>query len=118
MAYNCVFTSKAFSDLSDILNYISVELANKKVTKDFYIKLEESIEIICSFPYSQPIYQNAFMHASDIRYSKIGNYLMFYSVDKDEKWLPSSVLSIQKWMLRGKYNNSIRQLMVFYLSIK
>ncbi len=85
-------TKKANADLDDIVGYIAVELANPKAASDFVDKLLEVIEEARVFPESSSLVSNEYLLSADIRKKLVGNYIMYYLPDSNEKMI--SVLRI------------------------
>ena len=85
MAYKAVFTAHASIDLTNILNYISIDLSNHNAAKSLFEKIEESIKLIKEFPFSGQIYQSTFIQTNNIRYKQVGNYLLFYEIDEEKQ---------------------------------
>lgn len=85
-------TQKANADLDDIVGYIAVEFANPKAASDFVDKLLEVIEEARVFPENGSLVSNEYLLATDIRKKLVGNYIMYYLPDSNEKMI--SVLRI------------------------
>ena len=82
--YRLVFTEAAERDLDDIVKYISVELANPKAATDFLDHLAEISDDICLYPESGPKVDNEFVQ-KNVRYKIIGNYILYYLPQKEDK---------------------------------
>ena len=80
-------TQKADADLDDIVGYIAVELANPKAATDFVDKLQGAIEEARSFPESGSLVVNEFVPNTEVRKKLVGNYIMYYLLDSDEKMI-------------------------------
>lgn len=78
-------TEKANADLDDIVGYIAVELSNSKAASDFLDELQRIIEEACSFPESGAPVSNEFLSNTKVRKKLIGNYIMYYLPDFEEK---------------------------------
>lgn len=78
-------TQKADADLDDIVGYIAVELANPTAASDFVDKLQKAIEEARVFPESGALVVNEFIPDAEIRKKLVGNYIMYYLPDSDEK---------------------------------
>ena len=78
-------TQRAEVDLDEIVSYIAVELANPQAASDFIDKLQDSIEEARSFPESGSLVQNDFLQMENVRKKLVGNYIMYYLPDMDEK---------------------------------
>lgn len=70
-------TKRAESDLDD--------LANPQAASDFVDKLQDNIEEIRDFPESGSRVDNEFLQVENIRKKLIGNYIMYYLPDTEEK---------------------------------
>lgn len=80
-------TQKADADLDDIVGYIAVELANPKAASDFVDKLQEAIEEARAFPENGSLVINEFVPNMWIRRKLVGNYIMYYLPDSEEKMI-------------------------------
>ena len=83
--YQYHFTKKAESDLDEILSYISIELSNPDAAASFLKDLQAAIASICSVPKIGRIVENEFLPDREIRKSLVGNYLLYYLPDTEEK---------------------------------
>lgn len=83
--FGCRFTEKAEADLDQILGYIAVELANPKAASDFADGLQSAIEEARTFPESGLPVENEFLANNAVRKKLIGNYLMYYLPDLEER---------------------------------
>lgn len=80
-------TQKADADLDDIVEYIAVELANPTAASDFVDKLQGAIEEARFFPESGSLVINEFIPNAEVRKKLVGNYIMYYLPDPDEKMI-------------------------------
>lgn len=80
-------TQKADADLDDIVGYFGVELANPKAASDFVDKLQGTIEEARSFLQSGSLVVNEFVPNTGVRKKLVGNYIMYYLLDSDEKMI-------------------------------
>ncbi len=78
-------TKKAESDLDGILAYITVELANPQAASDFFNNLQNNIEEVREFPESGLLVQNEFLQTENVRKKLVGNYIMYYLLNMEEK---------------------------------
>ena len=83
--FNYRFTEKASDDLDEILKYMSIQLDNKAAAKDFFDKVTESINRICSFPELGKLVQNELLTRNDVRRVVIDNYILYYIPDMENK---------------------------------
>lgn len=78
-------TKRAESDLDGIVSYIAVELSNPRAASDFVDKLQISIEETRSFPKSGSPVHNEYLRAENVRKKLVGNYIVYYVPDREEK---------------------------------
>ena len=83
--YQYHFTKKAISDLDEILSYISVKLSNPDAASSFLKDVQTVIASICSLPKIGRIVDNEFLPNREIRKSLVGNYVLYYLPDTEEK---------------------------------
>lgn len=83
--YQYHFTKKAESDLDEILSYISIELSNPDAAASFLKDLQALLASICSVPKIGRIVENKFLPDREIRKSLMGNYVLYYLPDTEEK---------------------------------
>ena len=83
--YSLIITDKADFDLDEIIEYITIQLKNHKAAVDFITKIEDCYDRLQDNPF-------IYIACSDKRLSKlgyrkalIGNYVLIYRVDKEEK---------------------------------
>ena len=78
-------TKRAESDLDGIVSYIAVELANSQAASDFVDKLQDNIEEAIVFSESGFLVDNEFLQVENARKKLVGNYIMYYLPDTEEK---------------------------------
>lgn len=83
--YRYQLTQKAAADLDDIASYLSVELSNPKAASNFMEKLTQTIQETVAFPMSGTLVNNEFVPDVGVRKKVIGNYLMYYVPDPEQK---------------------------------
>ena len=83
--YQYNFTKKAETDLDEILSYISIELSNPDAAASFLKDLQTVLTSICSVPKIGRIVENEFLPDKEIRKSLVGNYVLYYLPDTEEK---------------------------------
>lgn len=83
--YQYHFTKKAETDLDEILFYISIELSNPDAAASFLKDLQTVLTSICSVPKIGRIVENEFLPDKEIRKSLVGNYVLYYLPDTEEK---------------------------------
>ena len=80
-------TRRAEADLDEIVSYIAVELANLQAASDFMDKLQDNIEEARSFPESGSLVGNEFLQMEHVRKKLVGNYIMYYLPEMEEKMI-------------------------------
>ena len=78
-------TKRAESDLDGIVSYIAVELANPQAASDFVNKLQDNIEETRTFPENGSLVNNEFLKVENVRKKLVGNYIIYYLPDTEEK---------------------------------
>lgn len=76
------FTNLALTDIENALNYIIVHLMNKKAAIDLLSKIETTLDIICTFPYSYPDCMLYFIEDNTVRHAVIDNYILVYKINE------------------------------------
>lgn len=85
LIYNYKFTEAARLDLDEILTYISSTLNNPKAAGDFLKNVKSVIENIRHFPHMGSVPDNEYVTNKNVRKVLIGNYLMYYLPDDNER---------------------------------
>ena len=83
--YQYHFTKKAETDLDEILSYISIELSNPDAAASFLKDLQTVLTSICSVPKIGRIVESEFLPDKEIRKALVGNYVLYYLPDTEEK---------------------------------
>ncbi|MDE6241266.1 MAG: type II toxin-antitoxin system RelE/ParE family toxin [Anaeroplasmataceae bacterium] len=81
--YSFKFTDLAINDIETALNYISVNLMNRKSASELLSYIEKTIENICIFPYSYPDCSYYFIRDNTIRHTNIKNYILVYRINEE-----------------------------------
>lgn len=79
------FLPSALNDMSDIVKYISRDLGNKTASDRLADKFIETADRLSDFPYANPVYMPIKPLKYEYRKAVIENYLMFYSINEEEK---------------------------------
>ena len=79
------FSKKAEADLDEILSYLSIELSNSDTASGFLKDLQTVIDSICAIPKIGRIVENEFLPDREVRKSLVGNYILYYLPDTNEK---------------------------------
>ena len=90
MAYNYTYhlTSKACTDLEEIPNYLSGNLANPTAASRFWSKLNAVIQETQSFPFSGPTAPYVLPQDTPgmpVRKKLVNQYVMFYLADSKQE---------------------------------
>ncbi len=78
-------TPLAESDIDSALDYIANQLCNGQAASDLFVKIENAIENICTFPYSSADCTYFLVNDESIRHVLIDNYVMIYEIKEQEK---------------------------------
>lgn len=82
--YEVILLPSAEKDLSDIYNYISNDLQSEINAKRIITKLEAEINTLNFMPESFRLYEYEPWHSKGLRHFPVGNYEIFYIVDKEK----------------------------------
>jgi len=85
MEFKCIITAKAEKDLAEIIEYITVELYSPVAATRLVDEVGNAILRIAEFPESCGRVYPEFFQKTEVRRCVIGNYLLFYTVNYDEK---------------------------------
>lgn len=83
--YKVEYLPSALSDMSEIIRYISKELANKTAANRLAEKFIETADKLADFPYANSVYVPIKPLKNEYRKAVIDNYLMFYYVNETTK---------------------------------
>lgn len=83
--YKVEYLPSALKDMSEIISYITKELDNRTAAGKLSEKFIETAGRIGDFPYSNPVYIPIKPLKNEYRKVVVENYLMFYSVNEEEK---------------------------------
>ena len=92
--YHYRLTRRAEKELDDILDYIGNKLDNAKAAAKLMEDIGRCMEMACVFPEGGALVTNAFLPRKIIRKKVVGNYLLYYRADKEQKTV---------WLLRIVY---------------
>lgn len=76
-------TAKAEADLDEIVSYLTLQLENPQAAAGFLNTLLDAIQEACSFPESGSPVANEFLPYKGIRKKLVGNYVLYYSPNRD-----------------------------------
>lgn len=82
MAYSYALTQLAKTDIDEVLDYISVELANSKAVSNLYHAVQNAIESACDLPYACPDCLRYFVQDTSYHRRIVHNYLLIYRVNE------------------------------------
>ena len=77
--YSIKYLPDTVTDRDEIKEYLSQYY--ESTVKKFFEQLKEKIGLLKEFPYSCPVYE----HDTDYRRLIVGDYLVFYMVNEDDK---------------------------------
>lgn len=88
--YTLEYLPIARRDMVDIAKYIGVKLANPTAAERLAEKMIESAEKLTDMPYKCPVYTPIKPLTHEYRKLIVQNYIMFYWVDEDKKFVTIS----------------------------
>ena len=83
--YKIRVLSTAVNDFQNILFYIRYQLKNNTAAKNLNDKIQKEINNIREFPYACPICVIEGQLENEYRRSKVGNYLIYYTISELKK---------------------------------
>ena len=95
--FNIKYSEQSANDLSEIISYIKDDLCSPIAAKNFYTTVKEKLEFLREHPYMYPLYHDKKLSKKGYRYIVIGNYLIFYIIDKE-----SSIVNILRILYSGR----------------
>lgn len=104
--YKIEFLPIAKKDIDDIIYYISHNLKNRIASIELKDLFMNSLDKISEFPYGLPIYKPTGSLKNEYRSYKVKNFLMFYTVNEEEKVITIVRVLYQKMDI----NNILEQL--------
>lgn len=83
--YKLVYLPIAKEDITKVVLYITEHLKATKAAIDLLNSIETSILKLAEFPYSYKVYKTANEYENEYRILPVKNYLIFYTVNEEEK---------------------------------
>ncbi|MBR1560953.1 MAG: type II toxin-antitoxin system RelE/ParE family toxin [Clostridia bacterium] len=108
MSYALYIAASAEDDLNEAADYIEYELKNPQAAVDLMEAVYEAVSTLTENPARNPLVGDAVLKAWGMRFIRVKNYLVFYTVDADA--LRVDVIRVlyakRNWMsiLRGAGN--------------
>lgn len=85
MMYNIEFSNFARKDFDKTIDYICNTLKNPYAGFQLGTLAEETISSLTLFPYKHQLVQDSYLLLYQIRYIKVKNYLIIYTVSEENK---------------------------------
>ena len=82
-SYRVEITALAKQDIIDIFNYIADMLAVPNSAVKQYMRLQEAILKLDSFPERGSIYKGMSQKTKDLRFILVDNYVVYYHIDEE-----------------------------------
>ncbi len=83
--YEVKILPSAHRDLTRIVGYMVNELKNPIAADKFFHSVEKGLELLKTYPSSNPVFSTVKPTKNEIRSQLIGNYLLLYSIGEAEK---------------------------------
>lgn len=83
--YSIEYLPIALRDMTDIAEYIGVNLANPDAADRLAEEMVSAAEGLAEMPYKYPVYVSVRPLKHEYRKLVVQNYIMFYQVDEDRK---------------------------------
>ncbi|MBQ6621497.1 MAG: type II toxin-antitoxin system RelE/ParE family toxin [Mogibacterium sp.] len=84
MSYEIRMTRKAELDIGEAWDYISYDLLNPDDADSLLDKIDETVQTLCEMPERFAIIDDPVLNSLEIRFTRVGNYLLFYMVSAEE----------------------------------
>ncbi|HBK01866.1 MAG TPA: type II toxin-antitoxin system RelE/ParE family toxin [Clostridiales bacterium] len=100
--YSAVILPQAEQDITEILDYIAVNLKNPSAAKNLWTDIKEAIARAKAFPYAMPTLKNEKITlGKEYRRLDVNNYVLIYKVNECKKeicifavfYAPSNVIA-------------------------
>ncbi|MCF0232704.1 MAG: type II toxin-antitoxin system RelE/ParE family toxin [Enterococcus sp.] len=85
MIYEVLIAAEAEQDLRRIYEYICLELKSPKSAKKQINSLEAAINSLTELPFRHRVFEHEPWKSRGLRIFPVGNYLVFYIVDKSSR---------------------------------
>ena len=92
-----VYTNTAQRDLREIYEYIAYTLLVPNTAKAISEKIMREVRSLESLPERNPLYRDEPWHSQGVRFLRVKNYLVFYTVNPD-----ADTVSIARIMYGGR----------------
>ena len=83
--YNLIFSKIMDDDIDSCYIYIKDTLEAPIAAKNLMKELYEKLDILKERPYSRPLLHDKLLASFGIRFIKVKNYLLFYSIEEEVK---------------------------------
>lgn len=85
MSYEIHITKAAERDLENALDYIELVLFNPQAADDLMDEIEKNVANLSQLPKKHTLVDDPVLKAWGIRFVTVKNYLIFYTISKQEK---------------------------------
>lgn len=85
MAYSKIYSSASTNDIQQTIRYLKNSLKNPDATTRLYKAIESASESLKTFPYKHAIIDDTFLSLYKIRFVRINNYLLFFTITEETK---------------------------------
>lgn len=92
-----IYTNTARHDLREIYEYIAYTLLEPDTAKAISENVMREIRSLENFPDRNPLYRDEPWHSQGVRFLRVKNYLVFYTVNPD-----TDIVSIARIMYGGR----------------
>lgn len=83
--YDILVYETAETDIRDIIGYISKTLREPNTARAMFKRFQEAIMSLSRMPERFPLVQDNYLASLGIRTIPVGNYLIFYVVNREER---------------------------------
>jgi toxin ParE1/3/4 len=97
MTYAVRLGETAESDLRDIYEYVAYEIGEPEVAARLVRRFRKATEGLSTFDERNHLVEQEPWRSRNVRYTAVGNYLMFYAVDTEER-----TVSVMRFLYGGR----------------
>ena len=78
--YRYEFSPSAVDDLTEIFDYVTLELSSPLAAEKLIDEIQEAVENLCEFPFSRPLVKDRTLSKKGYRLLVVKNFNIFYVI--------------------------------------
>ncbi len=95
--YNIDMTDVAKADILEAAKYIKHELQNPIAADNLLDNVDDAVQRLCTMPEINPPVRDEFLAGLGFRMTQVGNYLLFYRIDKKKVTVSRFLYGRRNW---------------------